>query len=527
MLPFPRLLVSYRFRRLCLCLCLALVWVSPSARADSWQTRKVLSPGTRWETPYYVQQSDQPGPTVVIVGGVHGDEPAGAEAADQIRHWPIRCGTLAVLPRANPPALAARTRTTPDVEPSLGNLNRNFPRAGQPGKARGEPAQAIWDWVESFKPDWLVDLHEGSGFRAAGSRSVGSSVIVSSSPEAEAAVPRILDAVNASVSDERKRFVQLGPPVDGSLARGAAVHLGARAMILETTSRDLVFTREADGASEVDKKKAPSSSPPSQPLSRRVRQHRLMVHALLAQVGLLDQNLDVDRSIGRRAEPDKTWVALYDAEGTAGATGPAMERILTAAGMRMRRVGPAEVAAGALDDFDLVIFPGGSASKEAAAIGEQGSRQVKAFVGGGGGYLGICAGAYLCTSGFDWSLKIFDARTISPKWQRGRGTVKIELTPQGRKILGDRPGLLDVRYANGPIIGPAQLEAVPDYEVLAFFRSEVAEHGTPLGVMTNSPAVAIGRYGQGRVVFVSPHLEQTDGLEDLVRQAARWAVEKN
>jgi len=63
-----------------------------------------LGKGTPWETNYYVAKSDRPGPLVIISGGVHGDEPAGAAAAEQICGWPILCGSLAVLPRANPPA---------------------------------------------------------------------------------------------------------------------------------------------------------------------------------------------------------------------------------------------------------------------------------------------------------------------------------------------------------------------------------------------------------------------------------------
>jgi hypothetical protein len=42
--------------------------------------------------------------------------------------------------------------------------------------------------------------------------------------------------------------------------------------------------------------------------------------------------------------------------------------------------------------------------------------------------------------------------------------------------------------------------------------------------MVNSPAIAASRCGKGRVVFISPHPEQTPGLEDLVRRAAAWAV---
>ena len=219
-------------------------------------------------------------------------------------------------------------------------------------------------------------------------------------------------------------------------------------------------------------------------------------------------------------------VALYDAGGTGGQGESAVERILGRAGMYVVHVGPEEIAAGSLANFDVVIVPGGSGSKEAAAIGERGREQVRQFVKSGGGYIGICAGAYLCTSGFDWGLKILDAKTVSPKWQRGEATLKMELTPAGRDILGDHRAPLDVRYQNGPVITRADLGEVPDYDVLAYFRTEIAKNNTPARVMVDSPAIASGSYGQGRVLFVSPHPEQTPGLEDLVHRGVQWSAGK-
>ena len=69
-----------------------------------------LAKGTKWETPFYVRVNGQDGPTVVITGGIHGNEPAGARAAEQIRHWPITCGRLVVIPQANIPGLRDGTR---------------------------------------------------------------------------------------------------------------------------------------------------------------------------------------------------------------------------------------------------------------------------------------------------------------------------------------------------------------------------------------------------------------------------------
>jgi putative intracellular protease/amidase len=149
---------------------------------------------------------------------------------------------------------------------------------------------------------------------------------------------------------------------------------------------------------------------------------------------MIDPALDVDRLAGRTAVPDKTWIALYDAGGTGGQGRGSVARILGRAGMHVVPVGAEEIAAGSLADFDVVIFPGGSGSKQAAAIGECGRDQVRQFVERGGGYIGICAGAYLCTSGFEWGLRILDAKTVSPKWQRGEATLKMELTPAGHGI---------------------------------------------------------------------------------------------
>ena len=109
-----------------------------SAQAEVSSVAGVLAGGTEWETPYYLINSGQPGPTVLITGGVHGDEPAGARAAEQIRHWLIGKGRLVVVPRVNVPALTAGTRHMPGVEKPLLNLNRNFPKATGPNEARGK-----------------------------------------------------------------------------------------------------------------------------------------------------------------------------------------------------------------------------------------------------------------------------------------------------------------------------------------------------------------------------------------------------
>jgi hypothetical protein len=114
---------------------------------------------------------------------------------------------------------------------------------------------------------------------------------------------------------------------------------------------------------------------------------------------------------------------------------------------------------------------------------------------------------------------ILNAKTVSSKWRRGQGEVKIEGEAFGEKLT-DR----GVRYANGPIIKADVRKDLPAFETLVSFRTELAENDTPVGVMVNAPAMVRSSCGLGRVFTSSPHPEQTAGLEDLVVQAVRWTA---
>jgi len=472
---------------------------------SSTTTKALLLPGTRFATESYIIDSGQAGPTVMIVGGVHGNEPAGAQAAESIRRWPIQKGRLIVIPRANVPGLQANKRLIPGLETNLSNLNRNYPRADQTdNEARGELAQAIWKIATENKPDWVIDLHEGYDFHQLNDKSVGSSIICFPLPAGQEAAKLMLKAVNDSITNAELKFVMRNLPIDGSLARAAGEHLHVPGMTLETTDK--------------------------QPMELRVHEHETMVHELLAYLGMMSDQPVVNKSIGAARNGSlrthgRTRVALYKGPGTGGNGPPDLMKQLNVpnAPTSLVEVTPKEIQSGVLTNFDVVIFAGGSGSKEAEALGEGGRAEVEKFVGNGGGYIGICAGAYLATSGYPWSLHIINARTLSPKWQRGRAVLKMELTTNGEEIIGG-PTNLDVLYHQGPVVGPASAPDLPAYVPLAFFRTEVSSNGTPRGIMVNSPAIFAGQFKQGRVVCISPHPEQTAGLDYIVPHAVKWVT---
>jgi GMP synthase-like glutamine amidotransferase len=227
------------------------------------------------------------------------------------------------------------------------------------------------------------------------------------------------------------------------------------------------------------------------------------------------------------AVPAKTKplkVAIFDGKG-AGASGidSTESRIKSIPQAIVTRVKAEDWATIDLKQFDAVVFSGGSGSAQAESIGEAGRNNVREYVRGGGGFVGICAGAYLACSNFKWGLGILNAGTVSSKWRRGQGFMDIEVTDEGRKILGDVKGTFKVRYNNGPVLKPAGRTDVPAYTPVAFFRSEIAEYGSPVGVMVNSPSHALGTFGKGRVFISSPHPENTPGLEHFIPRGVLWA----
>ncbi|MEC8253024.1 MAG: BPL-N domain-containing protein [Planctomycetota bacterium] len=456
-----------------------------------------IAAGTKWQTSAVVIDSGVAGPTALVVGGVHGNEPAGYRAARQASGWRVAKGRLVVIPRANELGLRAGTRRMPGLSKERGDLNRQFPTAARPSPV-GELATALWDFVTELSPDFVVDLHEGYDFTQRNPKSVGSSLIGAEHPGTAALAKAAQAAVNAEIAADDLKFVLKKRAVNGSLIRAVVEQLQVPALILETTTK-------------------------SQAYAVRARQHRLMVHALLAHLGMVTDGPHVLLGDARREGALK--VGMFSAKGVSGNGPKSLERLLRD-GFDVRRFGARDVQDGALDQFDVVVFPGGSGSGQARALGSAGRERVRKFVRRGGGYVGICAGAYLAANNYEWSLDILDADVIDRKhWARGRGTVQLAWSKGARAVVG-APTTDAVRYANGPIYARSGDDELEDFVVLATYRSEVNTNGAPEGVMLDAPAIVRGVFGAGRVVCSSPHPEQTEGLEEVVRRLVHAAAQR-
>ena len=190
----------------------------------------VLLADTEWATEYFVLGSGMRSATVMIVGGVHGDEPGGALAADEIRRWRISSGKLVVLPKANRKGFPG-TRDIPCAPRGEGQLNRNF----EP-RRRGALAEAIWQLVCQTRPMFLIDLHEGFD-RRRDPKGLGNTIIPCQREDVRVLAAGMVNAVNRTLAPEPRYEVLPARcrPVKGSLASAACNELGINSMIIEAT----------------------------------------------------------------------------------------------------------------------------------------------------------------------------------------------------------------------------------------------------------------------------------------------------
>lgn len=463
-----------------------------------------LGAGTTWETRWHVIETGIPGPTVLIVGGIHGNEPAGFRAADQVRHWPINRGKLIVIPKVNRLGVEANMRWSPDHrnDREARDLNRNFGTLEQPNP-RTDHCRAVWKFIESERPEWIFDLHEGFDFHRVNPKSVGSSVIAF--PDQTKFATKLQMAVNAKIPEELQfDLLDRSGPVAGSLARAGREKLGANSFILETTFKN-------------------------QPISKRARQHRIMVSTALQELGML-QNSQVDCLMPQSGSAHLR-VGVFD---DAGASESKVMRVLDPADNLVATVfGPDDVKLEVLSQLDVLIFPGGSGSAQGKAIGPEGRKVIRNYVKSGGGVIGICAGAYLCSSHYQWSLNLMNAKVFNvmvdvpelgskSMWYRGKATnVEVEVNELGKSILGIS-GTHSIRYQNGPILSRGDRPDLPEFSTLANFRTENGIYEAQKNTMVNTPAVVKSQFGKGHVLAISPHFESTKNYGKVILDAVNY-----
>ncbi|MBQ6137222.1 MAG: hypothetical protein IJI73_07610 [Kiritimatiellae bacterium] len=182
----------------------------------------------------------------------------------------------------------------------------------------------------------------------------------------------------------------------------------------------------------------------------------------------------------------------------------------------------ADVQAGRLAGYDMLVMPGGSGYDRYPQLGEEGFEKIRKYIREGGSYYGICAGIAMALNDPKRLRLIPYTREKNPV--RGGFSAAVKFNARAEELLGVNAGVRYFRYHDGPI--PVKGDPVPDseYEVLATFDSHVMQKGKAVTPMHGMPAVIYGRYGKGKVLVSVMHPEYFPSTHDVLGAGFRPLV---
>lgn len=244
---------------------------------------------------------------------------------------------------------------------------------------------------------------------------------------------------------------------------------------------------------------------------------------------------------------------------------------LAALGVAWCYVTGVEIAAGALDDVDLLLVPGGGwrhGNGQLQDLGAEGTAAVSRFVEAGGGYLSSCAGSLIAMRLPEAALAVShptkrDFTLIEVEnWARlrqaegghrspGIGRVRTRIPEPRHPISLGLPEHLEMTHYNGPIFSEPEgdVRVAVRYEGVTdgftpsecFFGHEGRPSADDLAASDMAtagslalPAVVVGERGRGRVVLaglhpefgLDEHLDNWSRPVQLIGNAVLWMAQR-
>lgn len=113
-------------------------------------------PNTAYELNIYKIYGKQPGKTLMLIGGIQGNEPGGFLSADLYADMSLEKGNLIVVPRANFYSIILNRRGV------NGDMNRRFAQNSDPDTMEDRIVDILKDLIQ--ESDYLLNLHDGAGY---------------------------------------------------------------------------------------------------------------------------------------------------------------------------------------------------------------------------------------------------------------------------------------------------------------------------------------------------------------------------
>lgn len=225
----------------------------------------------------------------------------------------------------------------------------------------------------------------------------------------------------------------------------------------------------------------------------------------------------------------KLKVGVFNGNGAGGVSViETIEALKIDTGINALPISAIDIQQGKLNQFDALIFPGGSGSKQLMNLGETGKIKVREFVQEQGkGVIGICAGAYLLSStpGYP-NLKLASSVHIDrAHYNRGRGLVQFKLNDKGLNIFPElKNKALFVQYYDGPVLVQNDSASIKYNELGTFVTDIHPDNFAPEGITPGKTFVLNQDFGKGKIFLIAGHPESTPGMRWMVPRMARWVT---
>jgi hypothetical protein len=181
---------------------------SPKPVPEKSRGERILLEGTPAATRITWAWSGTEGPVLMVLGGVHGNEPGGWFAAGEVATWEPANGGLVVVPQANRIAAAAFVRTTDD----LGDLNRLYPGSADGATLMERMAAELVAAAKEFGAGVILDLHESWAFYAERSQNgtafLGQTVSAGIGPRNPGLARGVVERVNDGITRQRDLLIE-------------------------------------------------------------------------------------------------------------------------------------------------------------------------------------------------------------------------------------------------------------------------------------------------------------------------------
>jgi hypothetical protein len=187
-----------------------------------------------------VFDSNVKGINLLLVGGTHGNEPAGSVALTNFikdlkdKKYILKSGKITIINKPNKLGLLFNNRHLLHRFINR-DLNRNYPRNALE-KALDPISKKIMNYVN--KSDWVLDFHEGWGYIYENKGSMGSGIFPGNTPNSITMSKNIQIGINNAINGKNKFGLKEGIHPDIRSLKSYVNYLGINYVLIETSGQN-------------------------------------------------------------------------------------------------------------------------------------------------------------------------------------------------------------------------------------------------------------------------------------------------